>query len=93
MRSLRAVFACCLLGAVTLGATVVPRMSLGEIADSSERVIHGVVTRKWSAWDDSRRYIWTHYEIQNQRHTEGSGRNSLYHQRAGRHGGRCRNAP
>ncbi len=64
MRSLRAVFACCLLGAVTLGATVVPRMSLGEIADSSERVIHGVVTRKWSAWDDSRRYIWTHYEIQ-----------------------------
>jgi len=39
-------------------------MSLGEIAESSERVVHGVVTRKWSAWDDSHRYIWTHYEIQ-----------------------------
>ena len=64
MRFFRALFACCLLGAVTLSATVVPRMSLGEIADSSERVVHGVVTRKWSAWDDSHRYIWTHYEIQ-----------------------------
>jgi hypothetical protein len=53
-----------LLGAGSLQATLVPRMSLEEVVDASESIVQGTVVRTWSAWDEGRKYIWTHYEIQ-----------------------------
>ena len=44
--------------------TLVPRMNFEEMADASEFVIHGTVSRNWSDWDAARQFIWTHYEIQ-----------------------------
>jgi len=48
----------------SLRATMVPRMSLEEVVDASESIVHGTVARTWSAWDEGHKYIWTHYEIQ-----------------------------
>ena len=31
--------------------------------DDSEIVVHGQVWRTWTAWDNERQFIWTHYEI------------------------------
>jgi hypothetical protein len=53
-----------LLGAGSLQATLVSRMSLEEVVDASETIVQGTVVRKWSAWDEGHKYIWTHYEIQ-----------------------------
>lgn len=39
-------------------------MSLEDIVDASESIIHGTVLRSWSAWDEGHQYIWTHYEVQ-----------------------------
>jgi hypothetical protein len=39
-------------------------MSLEEVVDTSESIVHGTVARTWSDWDDAHKYIWTHYEIQ-----------------------------
>lgn len=55
---------CLLLAAETLRGTQVPRMSLEEVVDASESIVHGTVVRTWSAWDDDRKYIWTHYEVE-----------------------------
>lgn len=44
--------------------TLVPRMSLEEVVDASEAIVHGNVVRTWADWDADHRYIWTHYEIQ-----------------------------
>ena len=44
--------------------TLVPRMNFEEMADASEFVVHGRVSRSWSDWDTARQFIWTHYEIQ-----------------------------
>jgi len=44
-------------------ATVVPRMSLEEVAGRSERIVHARVVRSWSGWDRTRSFIWTHYEL------------------------------
>lgn len=44
-------------------ATLVPRMTLEEMVDESQFVIQGSVLRSWAGWDDSRQFIWTHYEI------------------------------
>jgi len=52
------------LCAGSLQATLVPRMSLEEVVDASESIVQGTVVRSWSAWDEGRKYIWTHYEIQ-----------------------------
>lgn len=45
------------------GATLVPRMSLEQMAAAADTVIHGTVVRTWSAWDSTHEFIWTHYEI------------------------------
>ncbi len=44
-------------------ATLVPRMTLEEIVDASQSVVHGTVLRTWAEWDSGRKFIWTHYEI------------------------------
>jgi hypothetical protein len=53
-----------LAGIGALQATLVPRMSLEEVVDASESIVHGTVTRTWTDWDEAHKYIWTHYEIQ-----------------------------
>ena len=60
--SLRIVSLLALAGPLT--ATMVPRMSLEEITERSERIVHGRCLRTWSAWDAERQFIWTHAEIQ-----------------------------
>ncbi len=44
-------------------ATLIQRMSLEELVDQSQSVVHGSVAKKWSAWDEKQQLIWTHYEI------------------------------
>jgi hypothetical protein len=44
-------------------AAVVPRLSFDQLVATSEQIVHGRVERSWVAWDSSRRFIWTHYEV------------------------------
>ena len=44
-------------------ATSVPRISFEELTDQSEVIASGQVTRSWSDWDSTHKYIWTHYEL------------------------------
>ena len=44
-------------------ATLVPSLSLRELIDQSELIVHGRVTRSWAAWDSAHKYIWTHHQI------------------------------
>jgi len=53
-----------LLGGSLLHATLVPRMSVEQMIDDSELIVHGTVLRSWSGWDNARQFIWTHYELQ-----------------------------
>jgi hypothetical protein len=52
-----------LVAAGVCAAAVVPRFSFEELVDTSERIVQGRVERSWVAWDRSRQFIWTHYEI------------------------------
>lgn len=45
------------------GATSVPNMTFEELADHSELILTGQVTRSWSDWDSDHKFIWTHYEL------------------------------
>ncbi|MEX2263322.1 MAG: hypothetical protein WD696_15300 [Bryobacteraceae bacterium] len=45
------------------GAAVVPSLSLEQMVDRSEHIVHGRVLRSWSSWDQNRRFIWTHHQI------------------------------
>lgn len=45
-------------------ATLVPAMTLEELATQSQSVVHGKVARTWSAWDNNQQVIWTHYEVE-----------------------------
>jgi len=56
-------FATCLAMPFPGGATLVPRMSLEQMAAAADTVIHGTVVGSWSAWDSTHEFIWTHYEI------------------------------
>jgi hypothetical protein len=47
-----------------LGATVVPRLHLEDLAGEAEIVVQGRVLRHYSAWDAAGKFIWTHYEIE-----------------------------
>jgi hypothetical protein len=49
---------------LTAQATLVPALSLEGLIDRSEIIAHGRVTRAWPAWDNSHKYIWTHYRIE-----------------------------
>lgn len=44
-------------------ATLVPRMTLEQAVDESAFIVQGTVVRAWSAWGDSKEFIWTHYEL------------------------------
>jgi hypothetical protein len=61
----RSIFAACLalLLALSVGATIVPRMSFEQIVGGSDTIVHGSVVKTWSAWGAEHRIIWTHYEI------------------------------
>jgi hypothetical protein len=45
-------------------ATIIPRISFGELVDVSDLIVSGQVTRTWAEWDNDHKYIWTHYELQ-----------------------------
>lgn len=45
-------------------ATTLQRLTFEELTDSSDMIVTGKVTRTWAAWDASRHYIWTHYEVE-----------------------------
>ncbi len=51
------------LFASVMPATVIQRMTLEELVDQAQSVVHGSVARKWPAWDDKQQLIWTHYEV------------------------------
>ncbi len=55
-----------LLGAAVapLSATLVERLTLEQLADRSERIVHGRCLRTWSAWDADHQAIWTHCEVE-----------------------------
>lgn len=55
--------AACFAISFPAGATLVPRMSLEQMAAAADTVIHGTVVRAWPAWDSTHEFIWTHYEI------------------------------
>ena len=42
------------LGGSLLHATLVPRMSVEQMIDDSELIVHGTVLRSWSDWDRAR---------------------------------------
>lgn len=44
-------------------ATDIPRLSFEELTDASSLVLTGTVTRSWSAWEPTHKYIWTHYVV------------------------------
>jgi hypothetical protein len=50
--------------AVPLSATLVERLTLEQLTDRSERIIHGRCRRVWSAWDAQHQAIWTHCEVE-----------------------------
>ncbi len=52
-----------LLVCVAVQAAIVPSVSLEELIDQSEAIVHGRVMRSWSAWDGAHKYIWTHHLI------------------------------
>lgn len=52
-----------LLSLTAAHATLVPRLSLEQLATESESVVHGTVVRRWAAWGPSRQFIWTHHEV------------------------------
>lgn len=41
----------------------VPELGLPALLAGSPRIVHGEVVRRWTAWDDDARYIWTHAEV------------------------------
>ncbi len=60
-----------------VGATLVPRVTLEEMASEAEFVVHGKVARKWSAWDSRGQTIWTHYELRIEEALKGASGSSL----------------
>ena len=61
---MRRLLAVALAVAGSVAATVVVRLTLEELVERSEVVVHGRCLRTWAAWDAERRFIWTHNEIQ-----------------------------
>ena len=53
-----------LLACLAVQAAVVPALSLEQVIDQSEVIVHGRVARSWSAWDSAHKYIWTHHLIE-----------------------------
>ncbi len=49
---------------MTLQAAMVPSLSLEDVIDQSEVIVHGRVGRSWTAWDNAHKYIGTHHAIE-----------------------------
>ncbi len=62
VRTLSAALA--LIASSPVYGTQTPRMSFEQIVSESDAIAHGTVVKTWVGWDDARRAIWTHYEIQ-----------------------------
>jgi hypothetical protein len=58
---------------MTLQAAMVPSLSLENVIDQSEVIVHGRVGRTWTAWDNAHKYIWTHHAIEVIDHLRGGG--------------------
>jgi hypothetical protein len=50
---------------------------LEEMTGEAQFVVHGKVTRKWSAWDGGGQLIWTHYQLQLEETLKGEASGSL----------------
>lgn len=61
------------LSPAALKATMTPRLSLENLVERSELIVHGRCLRTWSAWDADRQSIWTHGEIEIQSSLKGGG--------------------
>jgi hypothetical protein len=59
-----AVLFCGTLFCGTSWATLIPAMTLEDLARQSQSVVQGKVARTWSAWDNDHQVIWTHYEVE-----------------------------
>src|SRR5438067_9964468 len=53
-----------LLMCLAAEAAIVPSLTLNELIDQSEIIVHGRVARSWSDWDNAHKYIWTHHLIE-----------------------------
>src|SRR5882724_7273280 len=53
-----------LVTSLTLCAATIPSLSLEDVIDQSEVIVHGRVGRSWTAWDNAHKYIWTHHAIE-----------------------------
>jgi hypothetical protein len=58
-------------------ATLVPTMTLEDLASKSQSVVHGKVMRTWSAWDNNQQMIWTHYEVAVSESLKGTAQGKL----------------
>lgn len=58
-------------------ATLVPQLTVEEMAAEAQFVVHGKVARKWSAWDVGGQMIWTHYQLQLDEALKGAPGSSL----------------
>jgi hypothetical protein len=54
-------------------AAIVPSLSLPQLIEGSEIIVHGRVGRSWAAWDGDHKYVWTHYAIEVIDPIRGSG--------------------
>jgi hypothetical protein len=63
IRSPGALFLSALFMLQFAAASDIPRLSFNQMADSSELIVSGTVTRTWADWDPDHKYIWTHYEL------------------------------
>jgi hypothetical protein len=61
-----------MLIAGALSATSVPSLTFEELTDQSELVVSGQITRSWSEWDSSHKFIWTHHELSVEATQKGS---------------------
>jgi len=42
----------------------IPRLTLEDLLNRSQYIVHGRVSRTWAEWDRSHKYIWTHHEVE-----------------------------
>jgi hypothetical protein len=52
-----------LLTVCSAWATSVPSITFEELTDKSAVIAQGEITRTWSDWDSTHKYIWTHYDL------------------------------
>ena len=62
MRLFRTIVVLSLL-AVSARAAVVPRLTLEQLTAQADLIVHATVLSSRCAWDDSHRFIWTHYSL------------------------------